>query len=134
MRKLFLGALAFILFSIIIINIVPIGYFNRGGNPRVYACRGNFTSLKSNLDLYKMNGLKGYPTTEQGLQALVEKPTTEPIPEDWIQMLKPVKLLDPWGNPYTYYFPGTKNPNKPEIISSGPDGVFGNDDDLSSQD
>lgn len=56
------------------------------------------------LDLYKLdNGF--YPTTDQGLQALVSKPTSAPTPESWHQYL-PEMPLDPWNTPYHYVIPG----------------------------
>ena len=103
------------------------------GDHRVQAIRRDFTNLISHLDSYRGLGRKGYPTEEQGLEALVEKPTTEPLPQDWVQAL-PEFPLDPWKNPYRYQFPGSKNPDEPEITSAGPDGMWGNEDDFSSQD
>ena len=75
---------------------------------------------------------KTYPSTAQGLEALVERPTSAPLPEDWVQSYQEVPV-DLWQKPYRYQFPGTKDPTRPEIISAGPDGVFGTEDDLSSQ-
>ena len=100
---------------------------------RLQTADRDFTALMSFLDTYKMNGRKGYPTEAQGLEALVTKPNTSPIPKRWAQG-PPEVPQDPWGNPYGYKFPGSKRPNEPELISNGPDGIFGNDDDLSSQD
>jgi len=70
---------------------------------------------------------------EQGLKALVERPTSDPLPREWAQALPEIPR-DDWRKPYRYQFPGSKIPNEPEIISAGPDGIFGNEDDLSSQD
>jgi len=103
-----------------------------GDSARVQTTRQDFTTLISHLDQYRNLG-RNYPTEAQGLEALVKKPNTSPIPRDWVQAL-PELPIDPWKNPYTYKFPGSKKPNEPELISNGPDGVFGNDDDLSSQD
>ena len=107
---------------------------NVGENAKIQRVRGDFTSFKSALDLYKMNGRKGYPTTAQGLEALVKKPTSAPIPRDWSNSLKKEALVDPWGNKYKYQFPGSKNTKEPEITSAGANGTFGDDDDLSNQD
>ena len=103
-----------------------------GDSARVQTTRQDFTTLISHLDQYRTLG-RSYPTETQGLEALVKKPNTSPIPRDWVQAL-PELPLDPWKNPYTYKFPGSKKQNEPELISNGPDGVFGNEDDLSSQD
>ncbi len=92
----------------------------------------DFKSLQNALDLYKLDS-GSYPSTAQGLKALVEKPAIEPLPARWQQTMKS-EPLDPWKTPYGYKFPGKKDPTKPELISAGPDGHFGNEDDMSSQD
>lgn len=74
-----------------------------------------------------------YPSEQQGLKALVDRPTTAPRPRKWSSMMPRLKD-DPWGNPYVYKFPGSKRKNQPEIISWGEDGLEGTEDDLSSQD
>jgi len=92
----------------------------------------DFKSLQSGLDMYRLNAGM-YPSTQQGLKALSEKPTTTPIPRRWGPIMNKVPL-DPWNNEYVYRFPSKTNPSEFEIISKGPDGVEGTDDDLSSQD
>ena len=71
-----------------------------------------------------------YPTTQQGLQALIEQPTQQPVPEHWAgPYLKKNKVpSDPWGNPYVYRFPALDNSNEFEIMSLGPDTVKSQDD------
>jgi general secretion pathway protein G len=69
------------------------------------------------------------PTTEQGLKALVTKPTVEPIPQHWRAMLDQ-ETLDPWGHPYQYRNPGKHNPDKYDVYSMGPDGQPDNEDDI----
>jgi len=61
-----------------------------------------------------------YPTTEQGLAALVSKPDTPPRPTRWYQLYSELPL-DPWGNGYVYRSPGTKHPEGYDLFSSGPD-------------
>jgi general secretion pathway protein G len=93
--------------------------------------RADFLSLQSALSAYRIVG-GNYPTTDQGFAALVEKPTRGPIPSDWSQ-LRDTSPLDPWERNYVYKFPGSKDPEKPEILSIGPDGIEGTSDDISSQ-
>ena len=125
-----------ILFAVITIVVIASTFifgtisFNRAS---IEPTRRDFTTLISHLETYRMNGRKGYPTNEQGLNALVARPTIEPLPLEWTQAFPEIPL-DGWGKPYRYQFPGSKNPNDPEIISAGPDGIFGNEDDRSSQD
>lgn len=77
------------------------------------------------LDNYRLdNGT--YPTSEQGLQALREKPTREPIPRNWRgPYLKKEVPLDPWGRPYLYRSPGERNPWGFDLLSLGRDGQPG---------
>ena len=103
-----------------------------GDSAKLSQANADFKSIQNSLDMYKLNG-GNYPTTGQGLKALVEKPSSAPKPARWVQIMK-AEPLDPWKNPYGYKFPGRKNPSEPEIISKGKDGIEGNEDDLSSQD
>ena len=79
------------------------------------------------LDLYELdNGF--YPTTQQGLQALLTEPETMPIPERWNGPYLKKRPIDPWGRPYLYECPGTNNPTYYDLYSYGSDGVEGDDD------
>lgn len=69
------------------------------------------------------------PTTAQGLEALVTRPSVEPLPKRWIKSMDAL-TLDPWGKPYNYVNPGKKNSSGYDFYSSGPDGVAGNEDDI----
>ena len=84
--------------------------------------------LDTALKLYKLdNGM--YPATEQGLEALVEQPETEPIPKKWRKggYLEKGKVPgDPWGNEFVYLSPGVHGDY--DIISYGADGVTGGED------
>lgn len=88
---------------------------------KITRAQGDIETLGTQLQTYQMQNLR-YPTTEQGLQALVSKPTSPPEPRVWIQLLKPEALMDPWGNPYQYRSPGEKNPKTYDLWSWGPDG------------
>lgn len=86
-------------------------------------------SLQSSLEMYKINA-GSYPSTAEGFQALVTRPASA---KRWAKGLDQVPL-DPWKNPYGYRFPGRKKPAEYEIVSKGPDGAEGTEDDISSQD
>ena len=92
---------------------------------------GDFSSYDNALQAYR-NNARHYPSEQQGLKALVEKPTSEPRPRRWVQVVTEINK-DPWGNDYIYKFPGTKDPSRPELISLGKDGLADTEDDLSSQ-
>ena len=87
--------------------------------------------FEKTLKLYRST-TNTYPTTDQGLKALVEKPEEEPVPKRWTgPYMEEVDGLDPWGNPYQYAYPGEHNEEKkPDIWSVGPDGEDGTEDDL----
>jgi len=80
------------------------------------------------LDNYRLdNGV--YPTTEQGLAALQEKPSREPLPLNWRgPYLKKAVPLDPWGRPYLYKSPGEHNPTGYDLFTFGRDGQPGGED------
>ena len=80
------------------------------------------------LDSYRLdNG--GYPTTEQGLAALNEKPAGEPVPLNWRgPYLRKAIPLDPWGRPYIYRSPGQSNPSGYDLLTLGRDGQPGGND------
>jgi general secretion pathway protein G len=81
-------------------------------------------SLKNSLDMYRLRNSR-YPTTEEGLQALVEQPATA---KNWGgPFVEPSQINDPWGQPYRYESSGPKNF---KIISVGADGTEGNEDDV----
>ena len=83
------------------------------------AVKSDIQGITSQLRLYEsINGF--LPTTEQGLQALVTQPSTEPKPTRWYQLFKKVPK-DPYGNNYVYLCPGRKNPNSFDLYSAGPD-------------
>ncbi|MDF1850080.1 MAG: type II secretion system major pseudopilin GspG [Verrucomicrobiales bacterium] len=67
------------------------------------------------------------PTQDQGLRALVERPTGDPQPERWRPYLEEM-MLDPWGLEYQYRFPAQKSTKKYDIFSFGEDGVESEDD------
>lgn len=91
----------------------------------------DLVALENALDMYRLDNGR-YPTAEQGLNALIEKPTTPPIPrhypeEGYLRFLP----QDPWGNDYRLV---TGKRSRVEIISAGPDGEFNTPDDISNVD
>jgi len=71
--------------------------------------------------LLSYSGSNGfYPTTEQGLKAMVARPDTEPMPSSWRRLMEEVPK-DAWGMEYVYRCPGVKNPSGYDLYSAGPD-------------
>src|SRR5437764_7295016 len=96
---------------------------SRMKNPTVFAksvaVQADIQSVGTTLMQYEaMNGF--YPTTEQGLQALVTQPESEPKPNRWYPFFKELPK-DPWGSVYIYRCPGIKHPDKYDLYSAGPD-------------
>jgi general secretion pathway protein G len=87
------------------------------------------TNIATSLDMYEVENGQ-YPTTEQGLQALVEKPSANPETPNWNgPYLKRKQVpLDPWGHKYQYAAPGSHNKDSYDLFSFGPDGVESKDD------
>jgi general secretion pathway protein G len=110
--------------------IVP-NVLNRADDARITAARTDIATLMQSLKLYKLDNLR-YPTAEQGLQALVARPTASPVPSQWKPYLEKLPN-DPWGRPYQYANPGVKGDI--DVFSLGADnqpGGEGNDADLGS--
>jgi len=91
--------------------------------------KGDLQSLSTALRMYNaQNGF--YPTTEQGLKALVVQPTTEPRPRQWRCAFDDGKVpRDPWDNEYNYTCPGKHNPRGFDLYSAGPDRIANTADD-----
>lgn len=100
--------------------IVP-NVLDRADDARVTAARSDVNNLMQALKLYRLDNQR-YPTAEQGLSALVRKPTTGPIPPNWRPYLDKLPN-DPWGLPYQYVNPGVKG--EIDVFSFGADGQPG---------
>ena len=99
---------------------------------RIKTTKAQISHVKTKLMGYQL--LAGhYPSEQQGLRALVERPGTAPVPRSWQRFLDRVPL-DGWKRDFEYRYPGTRRQAEPEVISRGGDGELGSDDDLSSAD
>ena len=100
--------------------IVP-NVLDRADEARVTAARTDVNNLMQALKLYRLDNQR-YPTAEQGLDALVRKPTVGPPPANWKPYLEKLPN-DPWGRPYQYVNPGVKG--EIDVYSLGADGQPG---------
>jgi general secretion pathway protein G len=100
--------------------IVP-NVLDRADDARLTAARTDVSNIMQSLKLYRLDNQR-YPTGEQGLQALVTKPTTTPVPANWRPYLEKLPQ-DPWGQPYKYLNPGLKG--EVDVFSLGADGKEG---------
>jgi len=104
---------------VIILGVAVARLGNTTGIAKDMRVRADVQAINTQLKLYEsMNGF--FPTTEQGIQALVTQPTTDPKPTRWYQLFKEMPK-DPWGNDYIYLSPGKKNPDSFDLYSAGPD-------------
>jgi general secretion pathway protein G len=96
---------------------------SRTGESKVAAAKVDIATVMQALKLYKLDNQR-YPTTEQGLQALLTKPTTGPAANGWKSGGYLEKMpKDPWGNPYQFLSPGVKG--EVDVFSYGADGAPG---------
>lgn len=92
------------------------------------AATANLDAIKTALTRYRaMTG--GYPSTAQGLDALVHPPVGEPKSLKWLPMLG-YEPVDPWGHQYVYAYPGHVYAGFPDVSSAGPDGLANTADDI----
>jgi len=107
--------------------IVP-GVLENAEKAKGTAARADVSNIMQALKLYRLDNQR-YPTADQGLQALIAKPTSGPQPLNWKPYLEKLPT-DPWGNAYQYVNPGVKGPV--DVFSFGADGQEGKDADLGS--
>lgn len=123
-----------VIIAVLAALIVP-RVMSRPDEARVTAARQDIGAISQALKLYKLDNMR-YPTTGQGLQALVKKPAGAPVPENWKGNGYLEKLpKDPWGSQYMYLQPGLHG--DVDIMSFGADreaGGEGNDADIGSWD
>ena len=121
-----------VILGILAALVVP-KIISRPDEARVIAAKQDIASLMQALKLYRLDNQR-YPTTEQGLQALLVKPTTTPVPPNWKQGGYIERLpKDPWGHVYQYLYPGVQG--EIDVFSYGADGApggEGNDADIGS--
>lgn len=108
-------------------TIVGVAIFSQVDKGRVTAARAQISNLEGVLELYRMDNGR-FPTTEQGLRALVRRPTSPPEPRSYPEggYVQGGRIpLDPWGSPYQYESPGQQNPHSYDLWSWGGDGEPG---------
>lgn len=97
---------------------------------RYAKAKGDLAVLRNALSAYEIDSGK-FPTTEQGLMALIIKPASAPEPKNWKgPYIEGTEVsLDPWGSPYQYFNPGQRNPQSYDLYCLGPDGQDNTEDD-----
>jgi general secretion pathway protein G len=114
---------------VLLIFVLLLGSPSSSSKPQ--RVKADFTSLSSALESYRKT-TGDYPTTDQGLMALVTRPETLPKESDWQAIANRVPA-DPWKNEYRYRRLPDSLPRPFELRSIGPDGIAGNEDDRVSE-
>ena len=110
-----------------LVGVAVVGQMNRA---RVTTTRAQISQLENALELYRMDNSR-YPSTSQGLDALINKPTGTPEPRNYPPggyLRRRDTLVDAWGSPFQYANPGTHNVHTFDLWSLGADGAAGGDD------
>ena len=111
-----------VILSVLALVIVP-RVIDRPDQARAARAQADIAAISSAVNLYRLDNFR-YPTTEQGLSALVTRPTTDPVPANWATGGYMDRLpVDPWGQPYQYLSPGVHGDF--DVFSYGADGVAG---------
>lgn len=120
--------LVVVIIGILAAVVVP-RLIGRTGDAQIAAVQANLRTLRGALNLYHLDNGE-FPTTDQGLDALVSKPNPEP--KKWKGPYLEAKSVprDPWGNEFVYRYPSNDNPDMFDLLSVGKDGQEGTDDDV----
>jgi general secretion pathway protein G len=108
---------------------LAVGISGQIDKARISTTRTKIVRIEQALEFYQMDNAR-FPTTDQGLEALANKPSSPPVPRAYTPggYIKNDGLTDPWGQPFEYRIPGSNNPHSFDLWSLGPDGVEGGDD------
>jgi len=115
---------------VILLGLVAPRFMGTQKKANINAAKAQIGLFKAPLESFALD-LNTYPTTEQGLQALVEEPEDPDAATRWQGKYLDAEIpQDPWGNDYQYAFPPEHNSDFPDIWSMGPDGEDGTEDDI----
>lgn len=119
--------LVLVILGVLAAIVVP-KFAGRTEQARVTAAQSQIATFGTALDAFEVdNGY--YPKGKDGLRDLVEQPGNA---QNWRGPYMKAVPDDPWGNPYVYEYPGKQNANSYDILSMGPDGRAGGDDDITN--
>lgn len=111
-----------VILSILALVIVP-RVIDRPDQARAARAQSDIAAVQAAVNLYRLDNFR-YPTTDQGLEALVTRPGTEPVPQNWASGGYMDRVpQDPWGRPYQYLQPGVHGDF--DVFTYGADGAPG---------
>ena len=112
----------------LLVSIVAPNVLDSADEARVKKVEADFKSIATALKIYRLDNFN-YPTTEQGLEALVREPVIDPIPQNYKKNGYLEELpVDPWGRPYFYLSPAEFSDGDFDIYTQGADGISGGED------
>ncbi len=112
----------------LLVSMVAPNVLQRADQARVQKVQADFKAISTALKIYRLDNYN-YPTTEQGLEALVSEPVIDPIPQNWKKDGYLEELpRDPWGRPYLYLSPAEYGNGDFDIYTQGADGISGGED------
>jgi general secretion pathway protein G len=121
--------LVVVIIGILAAIVVP-RLVGRTEDANIAAAKQQLTIFRSSLSMYEIDNGQ-FPTSDQGLAALVVRPATPPEPKKWKRYLDAQEApKDPWGNDYVYKCPGEKNTDGYDLACIGKDGQPGTEDDI----
>jgi general secretion pathway protein G len=122
--------LVLVILAVLAAIVIP-KFSGRSQQAKETAAKSQISSIELALDAFEVD-TGFYPAGATGLNALVDQPNNA---QNWKgPYLKKGIPLDPWGNPYIYTYPGKNNPRGYDLMSTGPDGRAGGDDDITNWD
>ncbi len=120
--------LVLVILAVLAAIVIP-KFSGRSQQAKETAAKSQISSIEMALDAFEVD-TGFYPSGNNGLNALIDPPSNAP---NWRgPYLKKGVPLDPWGNPYAYSYPGRNNPAGYDLMSMGPDGRAGGDDDITN--
>ena len=108
-------------------SVVVPKFVKRGEEAKKTTAKTQISYFETALDTFEID-VSRYPTTAEGLRALVEKPSADS--EGWLRPYIKDVPVDPWGSEYQYRYPGQYNVDGYDLYSFGPDRKLGGDDDI----
>ena len=120
--------LVLVILAVLAVVVVP-KFTGRSEQAKITAAQTDIANLEVAIDAFEIDCSR-YPTTEEGIQALVRQPSN--LPEWKGPYLKRGMPKDPWRNPYIYQCPGQHNIKGYDLYSCGPDGEKGGPDDITN--
>ena len=114
-------------------TVLATNLIGRAEDAKIKLGQTHIKNLSDQLELYRLDNGR-YPTTDQGMEALIHEPSSEPRPRNYPPggYVKADSVIDPWGSPYHYEAPGNHNTYSFDLSSFGSDGVEGGEDDLTN--